>query len=180
MGYTQFQRSIFFDGAGGRTLFPSILNLATTFAFEYLNKYSARQRKRARVNTAYANADFVHNAVADLVKWRCAEEIAEQPYVSSPLSVVENSKGKKKLVVNLRHINQFLWKRKFKYEDLRIAMMLFSPGELMFNCDLKFGYRHVEIAVPWFRMGTEFVCFSVLTFGLASAPYVFTKLCAPW
>ena len=61
-----------------------------------------------RKNTAYANADFVHNAVADLVKGRFVVEIAEPPYVSSPLSVVENSTGKKRLVVNLRHINQFL------------------------------------------------------------------------
>ena len=35
------------------------------------------------------------------------EEVAEQPYVCSPLSVVENSAGTKRLVVNLRHINQF-------------------------------------------------------------------------
>ena len=112
------------------------------------------------------------------------EEIAEPPYVSSPLSVVENSTGKKRLVVNLRHINQFLWKRKFKYEDLRIAMMLFSPGELMFSFDLKSGYHHVEIAVhhckyQGFEWEQRFYVFSVLPFGLASAPYVFTKLLRP-
>ena len=129
------------------------------------------------MNNAYANADFVHNAVADLVKWRCAEEIAEQPYVSSPLSVVENSKGKKKLVVNLRHINQFLWKRKFKYEDLRIAMMLFSPGELMFNCLGTVMWKLLCHGLEWEQ---SLYVFSVLAFGLASAPYVFTKLCAPW
>ena len=60
---------------------------------------------------------------------------------------MENSAGKKRLVVNLRHINKFLWKRKFMFKDLRIAMMLFERGELMFNFDLKSGYHYVDMAV---------------------------------
>eukprot|EP00731_Ephydatia_muelleri_P008538 Em0004g876a len=90
--------------------------------------------------------DFVHKAVSELVNGHFVEEVQEPTYICSPLSVVENSSGKKRLVENLRHVNQFLCKRRFKYEDLRIAMMLFSPGELMFNFDLKSGYHHVEIA----------------------------------
>ncbi|KAL5496815.1 hypothetical protein EMCRGX_G013175 [Ephydatia muelleri] len=90
--------------------------------------------------------DFVHKAVSELVNGHFVEEVQEPTYICSPLSVVENSSGKKRLVVNLRHVNQFLCKRRFKYEDLRIAMMLFSPGELMFNFDLKSRYHHVEIA----------------------------------
>ena len=27
------------------------------------------------------------------------------------------------MVINLRYLNQFLWKDKFKYEDLRVAML---------------------------------------------------------
>ena len=67
--------------------------------------------RRGNKNTAYANADFVHIAVVDLVKGRggggVVEEVTEQPYVCSPVSVVENSAGKKRLVVNVRHINKF-------------------------------------------------------------------------
>ena len=57
-------------------------------------------------NTAYANADFVYNAIVDLVKGGFVEEVTEQPYVCSPVSVVENSAAKKRLVVNPRHINR--------------------------------------------------------------------------
>ena len=64
----------------------------------------------------------------------------------SPLSVVENSVGKKRLVVNLKHLKRVLWKQKFKYEDLRIAMMLFKKGDYLFPFDLKSGYHHVDIA----------------------------------
>ena len=35
---------------------------------------------------------------------------------------MESGGGKKILVVNLKYLNMFLWKQKFKYEDLRVAM----------------------------------------------------------
>eukprot|EP00731_Ephydatia_muelleri_P033190 Em0026g10a len=52
---------------------------------------------------------------------------------AGPLSVLENATGKQRLVLNLRHVNQFVWKQKFKYEDLRIAMMLFRPAPYVFS-----------------------------------------------
>ena len=61
--------------------------------------------RRGNKNTAHDSADFVHNAVADLVKGGFVEEVTEQPFIRSPVAVVENSAGKKQLVVNLRHIN---------------------------------------------------------------------------
>ena len=67
------------------------------------------------------------------------------PIVCSPLSVVASGSAKKQLVVNLRHVNQYLWKQKFKYEDLRVAMMLFNPGEWMCKFHLKSGYHHIDI-----------------------------------
>ena len=73
---------------------------------------------------------------------------------------------------------------KFKFEDLRIAMMLFERGEFMFNFDLKSGYHHVDVAVKHrkylsFEWEQCFYVFTVLPFGLTSAPYVFTKLLRP-
>ena len=126
----------------------------------------------------------MHKTVSELVNGHFVEEVQEPMYIRSPLSVVENSSGKKRLVENLRHVNQFLCKRRFKYEDLRIAMMLFSPGELMFNFDLKLRYHHVEIAghhrkYLGFEWDQHFYVFAVLPFGLASAPYLFTKLLRP-
>ena len=54
---------------------------------------------------------------------------------------------KKRLVLNLRHMNKLhvVRKQKLKYEDMSIAMMLFRPGEYMFTFDLKSGYHHVEV-----------------------------------
>ena len=73
--------------------------------------------------------------------------MAEQPHVCSPISVVSSGSRKKRLVVNLRHVNCFLLKQscKCKYEDMRLAMLLFKPGEWMFSFDLKSGYHQVDI-----------------------------------
>lgn len=42
--------------------------------------------------------------------------------VCSPLVVVENKTGKKRLVINLKYLNRF------KYEDMRTALMYFDEG----------------------------------------------------
>ena len=41
--------------------------------------------KKANQYSAYANADFVYKAVTELVKGHFVEEVAEPPYISSPL-----------------------------------------------------------------------------------------------
>ena len=65
-------------------------------------------------------------AVVELLAGGYVERSSEPPTVCSPLSVVVSGAGKKRLVVNLRHVNQYFWKQKFKYEDLQVAMTMFS------------------------------------------------------
>ena len=95
--------------------------------------------------SAFRHAQFVDESVKELLEAGCIARLPEVPHVSSPLSVVENSSGKKRLVVNLRHLNRFLWKQKFKYEDLRVAMPLLEKDDFLFSFDLKSGYHHVDI-----------------------------------
>ena len=84
-------------------------------------------------------------ALDDLLRDGRVKEVERQPHICSPLSVVKSSSGKKRLVVNLRHVNQFLCKQNFKYEDLRTALLLFERDDLMFTFDLKSGYHHIDI-----------------------------------
>ena len=79
---------------------------------------------------------------------RCIQQVDHQPHICSPLSVVDNGRGKLRLVINLRYLNQYLWQDKFKYEDLRIAMLMFQKGGFMFSFDLKSGYHHVDVYQP--------------------------------
>jgi len=91
------------------------------------------------------NVDFVAEAIKELEANWCVERVDKQPHICSPLSVVENGKGKCCLVINLWYLNQSLWKDKFKYEDIQIAMLVFQKDDYMFSFHLKSGYHHVEI-----------------------------------
>ena len=139
---------------------------------------------RPNQHSAQVEVEFVSKAVAELLNGGYIEKVSELPVVCSPLSVVTNGVGKQRLVVNLRHVNRSLWKQKFKYEDLRVAMMMFKQGEWMFSFDLKAGYHHVDVAkchrkYLGFEWGGSFYTFVVLPFGLSSAPYVFTMMMRP-
>ena len=120
--------------------------------------------------SALANREFVTQAISELVQNRCVVEVASQPHVCSPLSVVSNSGNKQRLVINLRYLNGCLQKDKFKYEDLHTAMLLFQQGDYMFSFDLKSGYHHIDIFGPhqqflgfcWEKVGSkQFYLFTV-------------------
>ena len=112
-----------------------------------------------------------------------------QPDIVNPLSVSVQSSGKKRLILDLRHVNLHVFKRKFRCEDISVALQIFSEGFYLFKFDLKSGYHHVEIfpdhrkylAFSWvFGDGAvKYFQFAVLPFGLSSAPYLFTKLLRP-
>ena len=91
-----------------------------------------------------------------------------------PLSVVTSTKGKKRLVINLRYLNQYLRRDSFKYEDLHTLMAILRPNDFLFKFDLKSGYHHVEIFQPhWTYLGfawgspshMDYYVFTVLPFG---------------
>ena len=95
---------------------------------------------------------------------------------------------KKRLVLNLKYLNQFLRKDKFKYEDMKTAMQMLVAGDFMFKFDLKSGYHHVSIYKSHWKYlgfcwnagdGPKYYVFTVMPFGLATACYVFTKLVRP-
>ena len=144
--------------------------------------------ERRNQSSAHQHADFVSSAITELLQNRCIQKVAFKPHICSPLSVVSNNSGKLRLVLNLRYLNQFLWKEKFKYEDLRVAMLMFQPDDYMFTFDLKSGYHHIDIHIEhWKYLGfawgegsaVQYYVFCVLPFGLATACYLFTKLMRP-
>jgi len=151
-------------------------------------QYLPEPHSQSNHTSALSHDSFVTDAVAQLLANRCVKKVSEKPYICSPLSVVENAEGKLRLVLNLRYLNQFLTQAKFKYEDLRVALLMFTQGDLLFKFDLKSGYHHVDIFEPhqkylgfaWeVNNHQNFYGFTVLPFGLATACYAFTKLMRP-
>ena len=63
----------------------------------------------------------------------------------NPLSVSIQSIGKKRLILDLRHVNKHIWKKKFKFEDIRNASIYLPRVIFMFKFDLKSGYHHIDI-----------------------------------
>ena len=131
---------------------------------------------------------FVESAISELVSTHAVVEVPFVPHVVNPLSVSIQSSGKKRLILDLRHVNQFIWKQKFKCEDWRVLLSYVNKGDYLFSFDLKSGYHHIDIfpdhqtflGFSWVFSGTvRYFCFSVLPFGLSSAPYIFTKCLRP-
>ena len=98
--------------------------------------------------SALANKQFVDQAVTELLNNGCVCRVSTIPHVCSPLSVVTSTEGKKRLVINLRYLNQYLRRDSFKYEDLHTLMAILMPNDFLFKFDLKSGYHHVEIFQP--------------------------------
>ena len=111
----------------------------------YVLPLKSEPTSHVRMNhqSAVENSTFVQENILELLTTGRVVEVPDTPHICSPLSVVESSSGKKRLVLNLRHLNLFLWKQKFKYEDLRVAMLLLEKNDFL---DLKSGYHHVDIA----------------------------------
>ena len=67
-----------------------------------------------RNNTsARENQDFLSQAVRDLLRLDFVEELACKPDIIDPLSVYIRSSGKQRLILDLRHVNQFIYKQRF-------------------------------------------------------------------
>ena len=95
--------------------------------------------------SALEHANFIEEAIKELVALSCVAQCSQCPAVCSPLSVVVNTQGKKQLVLDVRYVNQFILLTKFKYEGLNVIPHIFSKGDYFFHFDLKSGYHHVDI-----------------------------------
>ena len=134
--------------------------------------------------SALKHADFVTEAIEDLVSNGCAKKVPFKPYIVSPLTVSVNQSNKKRLILDLRLVNFFVRKEKIKFEDWNTALQLFKNDSLLFKFDLRSGYHHVDICCQQqtflgFQWKNDFYCFTVLPFGLCSSGYIFTKVLRP-
>ena len=136
--------------------------------------------------SALQHPEFVAEAISERLSNGCIVEHEVSPFCVNPLTVAE---GKKlRLVIDLRHVNNYLVKPKFKYEDLRSLSQVLDEGYWFFTWDLKSGYHHVDICLDhqkylgfaWpFSGVVRYFTFTVLPFGLSSACFCFTKLMRP-
>ena len=139
--------------------------------------------------SAVQNSSFVSQAISDLLSLGLIVELSSPPFVVNPLSVSFNSQRSPRLILDLRHVNKCIPKTKFRMEDWKTFINYFVPNGFAFKFDFKSGYHHVDICHahqkflgfqwPLNSSTNRYFCFTVLPFGLSSAPYLFTKLFRP-
>lgn len=138
--------------------------------------------------TALHHSDFVIEAIHDLLIRGLIVECNQKPFVVNPLTVSVQSNSKKRLILDLRHVNKHLWKTSVKFEDIRTAMQFINAKSFCFSFDIHSAYHHIDIFEPhtkflgfaWkYDKTIRYFKFLVLPFGLSSACYVFTKVTRP-
>ena len=114
--------------------------------------------------------------------------LSEPPYCVNPLQVAIQPNGKKRVILDLTHVNKFIPHQKFKMDTLQLAAPLLPQGGWCFSYDICKGFFHIDVA-PEFRtyLGFSFDIagvrfygeFTVCPFGLAPVPRLFHKILRP-
>ena len=134
--------------------------------------------------SSVAHSEFVVTAISELLRNKCVVEVTS-PYIVIPLTVSVSASGKKRLALDLRHVNKYVEKQKVKFEGVKEALEYAREGLYMIKFDLKSGYHHIDIhpefqkylGFAWEMDGrVRFYEFTVLPFGLSSAGHIFTKV----
>lgn len=88
------------------------------------------------------------------------------------------------MILNVKQLNKFVSTSHFKLEDRRTAVRLLNKDDFLVTIDLKDAYYTIPIAKKdrtflRFRFDGMVYEFTYLPFGLATAPFVFTKILKP-
>ena len=138
--------------------------------------------------SAFENEKFVSETLAELLKDSSVKEVDYIPCVVNPLSVSTDASGKQRLILDLRYVNNCLYKERIAFEDWRSFENYVSSNNFAYKFDLKKGYHHVDIDPEYYTYlgfswgegkNKKYYVFTVLPFGLATAPMLFTKLLRP-
>ena len=143
-----------------------------TEAAEFSNNASARR-----------NLDFVTSEISELLSsGRIGEVFLNNVHTINLLPVADNG-DKLRLILDLRHINQFLRVPKIKFEDIRTIRDLYQQGDCFFKFDIKSGYHHIDILpehqkyLMENREGMEIFCLCCFSVCFEFCPLHFYKGC---
>ncbi len=110
------------------------------------------------------------------------------PRVVNPFTVSVQSNGNKRLIVDLRHLNEHINMQRFKLEDLNMALPALRQAKYMFSFDFKKAYFHINLDPEvqtyfsfsfMYKGQVYYGHYTVAPFGLNTLPQVFTKLMKP-
>lgn len=73
--------------------------------------YELPESKYCKNNkSAIAHSDFVSKSIQEVLQSGTVVKVDQIPHVVNPLTVSVNAKGKERLILDLRHVNQYVVK----------------------------------------------------------------------
>ena len=82
---------------------------------------------------ALDHPEFVNEAILELLHSSRAMELNRPPDVVNPLSVSIQLNGKKRLILDLRYVNNFLIKHRVKYEEWKEDCLILFPKGFFYD-----------------------------------------------
>ena len=127
--------------------------------------------------------DLIHAEIERLIANKAIEETSDLFYLNQ-IFLVPKPHGGWRPVVNLKPLNKYLVVEHFKMENLNMVTDSIQQGWWMAKLDLKDAYLTVKVSEQdkkylQFEWKGKYYQFRSLPFGLATAPFVFTKLTKP-
>lgn len=124
---------------------------------------------------------FVDEEIVNLLRNQAIREVDFKPHCVSPISVVPKKNNKKRLVIDLRAINNCLSNPYFRNEGIEVAKQYIQPNDRMVTFDLKDGYHHIPLhekcqTFLGFKWREKYYVWQVCPFGLSSSGYFFNKV----
>jgi hypothetical protein len=134
--------------------------------------------------SAMLHEQATDDAIEAGVKMDVMREISEaDAHNIMPIHMDERKKdGKKRFCHDCRFINYFIKDKKFKMESLnKEGRSLFADCTVGWLIDLSHAYYHIQVDPKYwkylcFRWKGKVYCFTVLPFGITSAPRIFTTV----
>ena len=105
-------------------------------------------------------------------------------FISNVFLCPKKQTGKFRLILNLKHLNQFIDYKHFRMETVHTVADMVTPNSFMATIDLKDAYY----SIPINECSQKFLKFEwrgclykyvALAFGLSCAPFIFTKVLKP-
>ena len=162
----------------------SVLDSVSGYHIDFLyapEQHHAPRRPQMSLNEASALTLEIEKL---LLKGVLVEVQHENGEFVSPIFTRPKKDGSRRLILNLKHLNNFVAYHHFKMESIQSATQLMKPNCWMAILDLKDAYYTVSVAKEHrkflrFEFGEKLYEFVCLPNGLSSAPRVFTKLLKP-
>ena len=145
-----------------------------------------RRRPPPPIPFSTADSILVDDLIHELLHKKAIRPISQEQvlFISNLFLVAKKGTEKRRPVINLKRLNEFIPDEKFKMEGWAEVKEAVFPRCFFARIDLKDAYLSVpmsEHSQPYlaFRWREQIYCWTRLPFGLKSSPRVFTKLLKP-